>query len=1024
MKTQGIGFVRRPRLRAALALALGSALMFSSGAAATAAPTQDGKTVPADPKVDPGKVPEPYEDGRYIVMLAADPLATYDGGVAGLPATKPAEGEGLDDESPNAVKYRQHLEREQQQLAQSEGVKISASFTTAVNGFVADLSGLQAAALTKAAGVAVVAKDQKFQPDYSSTEFLGLPGGKGVWKQQFGSEKKAGAGTVVGVLDTGYTPDNPFFAGDKVKPLKGKQQPVVGEPYLGADGQITMLKADGSIFKGKCQAGESGSGFNGTECNSKVLGARYYAEEFLTDPQTGGKGPKESISPLDTEGHGTHTASTAAGNFGVKTEVAGRNFGIGSGVAPAAKVAVYKICWTGANPNASGCYTSAAVAAIDQAVRDGVDVLNFSISGDNTTIGDPVAMAFLSAARMGIFISASAGNEGPAAATVNHSAPWITTVGASTFSNALQGTVELSDGSKYRGASIMNKEVKKAGILLSSDAPVADDGDPATDEANDARLCIPGKLDKAKVKGKIVVCVRGVNPRVDKSEAVKQAGGVGMVLVNLTPNSLDLDLHAVPTVHINDPGIVDKVAGNPKLTASLVDHDTTGKKEPPIPQMAAFSSRGPSNAVNSDLLKPDLAAPGVGVLAGMSPINGGEEFGFLSGTSMAAPQVAGLGALLLAKNPDWSPAIVKSALMTTAADVVTEDGSVNHDNFATGAGEVDPARMASPGLAYDASLSDWAGLLQGSGINLGMDPKINIAAKDANVPSFALGTLVGEVSVKRTVTALEGGRYTVSADVPGIEVRVEPAVLKMDKGDKASFTVTFKNAGAAFGEFAMGELTWSGAGRTVTSPVAVRPVAVRAQQSVVVQSEGTKGEAAIKVQSGTNDPLDLKVAGLAKADALTGERTPEPGLINDASALVSRLVVPEGAALARMGIDAATKGADWDLYVVTPTGEMLKSTAAGSKEEVLITAPEPGVYGVYAHLYAAPEGATQASATLHTAAVTSDAGNLAVDPDPLELANGQSGEVRAHWNGLDSGSWTGLVSFGDSAGTALTVNIP
>jgi len=1021
MTTHGIGFVRRPRIRAGLALALGTALLFSSGAAASAAPAEDEQTAKT---AKPRALPELYEDGRYIVMLAADPLATYDGGVAGLPATKPAEGERLDDESPNAVKYRRHLEHEQQQLAQSEGVKINTSFTTAVNGFVANLTGLQAAALAKATGVAVVAKDEKFQPDYSSTEYLGLPGSKGVWKQQFGSDKNAGAGTVVGVLDTGYTPDNPFFDGGKVKPLKGKQQPKVGEPYLDADGSISMLKADGTIFKGKCQAGEPGSGFAGTECNSKVLGARFYAEEFLQDPNTGGKGPKESISPLDTEGHGTHTASTAAGNYGVKTSVDGRSFGTGSGVAPAAKVAVYKICWDAANEAASGCYSSAAVAAIDQAVRDGVDVLNYSISGDNNTISDPVALAFLHASLAGIFVSASAGNSGPDAATVNHSAPWITTVGASTFSNALQGTVELSDGTKYRGASIMNREVSKKPIMLSRDAPVADDGDPATDEAADARLCVPGKLDKAKVKGKIVVCERGVNPRVDKSEAVKQAGGVGMVLVNMTPNSLDLDLHAVPTVHINDPGIVDKVAAKPKLTASLVDHDTTGKKDSPIPQIAAFSSRGPSTAVDSDLLKPDLAAPGVGVLAGVSPINGGEEFGFLSGTSMAAPQVAGLGALLLGKNPDWSPAIVKSALMTTASDVVTEDGSVNHDKFATGAGEVDPKRMAGPGLAYDAGVKEWGGVLQGSGVNLGLDPKGNIAAKDANVPSFALGSLVGEVTVKRTVTALEGGRYTASAKVPGIDVRVEPAALKLKKGDKASFTVTFKNAGAAFGEFAMGELTWSGAGRTVTSPVAVRPEAVRTQESVVVESEGAKGEAAIKVESGTNDPLDLTVAGLAKADAFTGERTPEPGLVNNDSALMARLVVPEGAALARMGIDAATDGADWDLYVVTPTGEMLQSTTEGSKEQVLVTAPMAGIYDVYAHLFAAPEGDAKASATLHTAVVTADEDNLTADPNPLELANGETGEVTARWNGLDSGSWTGLIRFGDHAGTAVTVNIP
>ncbi|MFD1214500.1 S8 family serine peptidase [Arthrobacter sp. GCM10027362] len=1021
MTTQGIGFVRRQRVRAAAALVLGVSLMISSGAA-NAAPTEDDEPSKTAVPADIRKMPGLHEDGRYIVMMAAAPLAAYGGGVAGLPATKPAEGQRLDAESPQARKYRQYLEREQERVAASEGVTIRASFTTAVNGFVADLTGLQAAALAKSAGVAVVARDEKFQPDYSSTEYLQLPGAGGVWEQQFGSARNAGAGTVVGVLDTGYTPDNPFFAGEEVKPLKGKQQPKVGEPYLAADGKITMLKADGTTFKGECQAGEAGSGFRGTECNSKVLGARYYAEEFLRDPRTGGKGENETISPLDAQGHGTHTASTAAGNFGVRTSVAGRDFGTGSGVAPAAKIAVYKICWTAANPAASGCYSSAAVAAIDQAYRDGVDVLNYSISGNNTSVSDPVSMAFLWASLSGVFVSASAGNSGPGEATVNHSAPWITTVGASTFSNELQGTVELSDGTKYRGASIMNKNVPMTRILLGRDAPVADDGNPATDEAADARLCI--RLDAAKVKGRIVVCERGVNPRAEKSVTVKKAGGVGMVLVNMTPNTLDLDLHAVPTVHINDPGIVDKVAADPKLTAALVDHDTTGLPESPIPQMAAFSGRGPSNAVGSDLLKPDLAAPGVGVLAGVSPLNGGQRFGFLSGTSMAAPQVSGLGALLLARNPDWSAAMVKSALMTTAADVVTEDGSVNHDKFATGAGEVNPRRMASPGLVYDAGAREWGGFLQGAGINLGLDPKGNIEPRNANVPSFALGSLVGEVTVKRTVTALEGGRYTVSAKVPGIGVKVEPSVLRLGKGDKATYTVTFRNAGAAFGKFAMGELTWSGAGNTVTSPVAVRPMLVRAPESVSVESAAGKGEAAIEVESGTNDPVDLSVAGMAKADALTGERTADPGNITTASALVAQLVVPEGTALARMAIDSASEGADWDLYVMTPSGQQLQSVNAGSKEQLLIPAPAAGTYQVVAHLYGTEEAAGRAGATLHAVAVDGDAGNLQVDPDPLELANGETGEVHARWSGLESGSWTGVVQFGDSAGTALTVNIP
>ena len=168
----------------------------------------------------------------------------------------------------------------------------------------------------------------------------------------------------------------------------------------------------------------------------------------------------KKISPVDVDSHGTHTGSTAVGNANVETFVDGRSFGLTSGIAPAAKLSIYKVCWEDTDPNTGGCYSSSSVAAIDQAIFDGVDVLNYSISGSTSTTTDPVSMAFLSAASAGIFVAASAGNSGPTASTVNHGAPWVTTVAASSFSQELQGTVEFSDGSKFRGASIMNREVQ------------------------------------------------------------------------------------------------------------------------------------------------------------------------------------------------------------------------------------------------------------------------------------------------------------------------------------------------------------------------------------------------------------------------------------------------------------------------------------------------------------------------------------------------------------------------------------
>ncbi|WP_244250805.1 S8 family serine peptidase [Arthrobacter crystallopoietes] len=1014
MTMQSNSFVRRRSIRAATALALGLPLLLSGLAGpAAAAPPAISTTIQNSPLAE---VPELYQDGHYIVMLEAQPVATYDGGVAGIAPTKPEKGRKLDVGNANAKKYQQHLKKRQQAVAAEEGVEIRKSFTTAVNGFAADLTGVQAAALAKTPGVLAVAEDEQHHPVYSSVDYLGLSGEKGVWNEQYGSEKNAGRGTVVGVIDTGYHPQNEFLAGGEVAPLRGK--PKVGVPYLDVEGKIAMLKSDGSTFIGECQPGAAGSGFTGTECNSKVLSARYYADDFLKLVPPENRHPKESISPLDLDSHGTHTASTAAGNSGVKTEVDGRDFGTGSGVAPAAKVSVYKICWQDNNTATGGCYSSAAIAAIEQAIKDGVDVLNYSISGNNNSVIDPVSMAFLSAAEVGIFVSAAAGNAGPADTTVNHSAPWLTTVAASTFSNELQGTVELSDGTKYRGTSIMSSELGQTALVLSKDAGTA------AAKPEDAALCTPGSLDPAKVRGKIVICDRGVIARAEKSVAVKQAEGVGMVLVNTVPGSLDLDLHAVPTVHIGDPGIKDKVAQDPSLTAALVDSDTTGLPDSPVPQVAAFSSRGPSTAVGSDLLKPDVAAPGVNVLAGVSPVEGEENFGFMSGTSMAAPHVAGFGALLLGKNPLWSPSTIKSALMTTAGDLVNEDGTTNTDNFATGAGQVDVRRMADPGLVYDSGVEDWYGFLQGAVGDIGLDEDLAIEAKDLNVPSIALGSLTGEVSVTRSVTALKSGTYRASVELPGIEATVEPSVLRLRKGQEASFTVTFKNDGAAYGEFAMGELAWQDGRHSVASPIAIRPVAVLSPETVVVDSVAGEGSASIEVTSGTDQPIDVAVEGMAKANAITAERTADPNAVTAKSAIVASLVVPEGATMAQMSINAAVPTADWDLYVITPAGEQLTQATANSSETLVLNQPKPGTYRVIGHLWGTSDGATTSTGTVNTVALSGDAGNLTVSPDPLELPNGETGSVEASWAGLGAGSWVGLIRFGDSASTALTVNVP
>jgi hypothetical protein len=948
--------------------------------------------------------------GRYIVMLKDRPLAAYAGGVAGIPGTAVSNGRKLDADSANSQRYSAHLQSQQNRLAAEEGVAIGERYTLAVNGFSADLSADQAQALAKDGSVLAVVKDSLYKVDYSSTDFLGLPGPKGVWAEHFGGAPNAGKGTVVGVLDTGYTPGNPFFAGQPVGPLAGT--PQVGEPYLSPGNQITMLKADGTTFAGAC---ENGDHFAGNECNSKVISARFYDEAFKATVPPAQRAPQESYSPLDVNNHGSHTASTAAGNSDVSQIVGGRDFGKGSGVAPAAKLAVYKICWEGISAATTGCFGSSSVEAIEDAIKDGVDVLSYSISGNNNSTVDPVSIAFLNAAAAGIFVAASAGNSGPLESTVNHAGPWLTSVAASTHNSSLRGTVELSNGDKFAGASIMATEVADKPIALAADVKSA-----AAAEAN-AALCAPGTLDPAKTAGKIVVCDRGVVDRVAKSAAVAQAGGVGMVLVNLTPGSLDVDQHSVPTVHLDDPAIKEVVSADPAMTASLVASDTTGADPPPVPQIAAFSSRGPTLAANSDLLKPDIAAPGVGVLAAVSPIGAhGENFGFLSGTSMAAPHIAGFGALLLGKNPLWSPAAVKSAMMTTAYDLVDADGAAVHDVFAQGAGQIDPARIATPGLVYDAGPSDWLGFLQGLGHQLGVTP---VATKDVNLPSIAIGRLTGTQSVTRTVTAVTAGSYSAEIDIPGITAEVTPDVLTLAEGEKATFTVQFTNSGAALDAFATGSLTWTSDAAAVRSPVAIRSVTAIAPAAVEATSQGGTGSVIIPVTSGSPEPIDVSVKGLARAISTQITLVPGPSTgIKDGSNDVQIVSVPAGSSLAKFSVNSSNPAADFDLYVISPAGVLYAGATPAANESVSIPDPVAGDWKVVTNLFASPGNAPTA-ASVEVMVLAGDAGNLTVSPNPLDLENGASGEITASWAGLEAGNWVGLIQFGTGPSTQLNLAV-
>ncbi|WCI09903.1 S8 family serine peptidase [Arthrobacter sp. OVS8] len=457
----------------------------------------------------------------------------------------------------------------------------------------------------------------------------------------------------------------------------------------------------------------------------------------------------------------------------------------------------------------------------------------------------------------------------------------------------------------------------------------------------------------------------------------------------------------------------------------MVNKDTTGLPLEAQPQIAGFSSRGPLLATGSDLLKPDVAAPGVAVLAGVSPIGtGGDNFGFMSGTSMAAPHVAGFGALILGKNATWSPATVKSAMMTTAGDVKNADGSKNTDVLATGAGQVDPARVLDPGLVYDANGDDYLKFIQGTGVDLGIPGLGTTKARDMNVPSFSLGNLTGRIEVTRTLTALTPGTYRAKTDVPGVKVTVTPSILTFGTaGEKKTFKVSFENQNAALGKFAMGSLTWQGANKNVTSPIAVRPQSVVTSKDVAFTSEGGTGSGELKVVSGTNNPINMTLDGLSKADSSAIELVPGPGVLGatNASNYAKTVQVPAGSPLAKLSVYSADPNADFDMYVVNPANQLIQVATSSASESLSIPNPAPGTYRIFVHLYDSPNGqATKAS--VDAAILGANVGNATLTPNPLRLANGTSGVVKMSWKGLAVGSYIGRVTFaGASEPTFVSV---
>ncbi|KAJ4826649.1 hypothetical protein Tsubulata_001526 [Turnera subulata] len=690
------------------------------------------------------------------------------------------------------------------------------TYDNAIHGFSTRLTAEEAKQLESQPGILSVLPELRYELHTTRTpEFLGLDRNSDVLPASNADNE-----VVIGVLDTGVWPESKSFNDAGLGPVP-------------------------SSWKGQC---EVGTNFSTANCNRKLIGARFFSKGYEST-----MGPidesKESRSPRDDDGHGTHTSTTAGGSVVEGASLLGYAAGRARGMATRARVAVYKVCWLG------GCFSSDILAAMDKAIEDGVNVLSMSLGGSMSDYyRDSVAIGAFAAMEKGILVSCSAGNSGPNSYSLSNVAPWITTVGAGTLDRDFPAFVSLGNGKNFSGVSLY-KGNPIPGKLL----PFVYAGNASN--ATSGNLCMTGTLIPEKVKGKIVLCDRGLNPRVQKGEVVKSAGGLGMVLANTASNGEELvaDAHLLPATSVGQKSgdtIKSYLFSDPNPTATILFEGTKVGIQP-SPVVAAFSSRGP-NSITPNILKPDLLAPGVNILAGWAGSVGPTglatdtrrvEFNIISGTSMSCPHVSGLAALLKAAHPEWTPAAIRSALMTTAyvtykdgqklQDVATGKDSTPFDH---GAGHVDPVSALNPGLVYDLTTDDYLGFLCALNYTetqitmvarkkLACDAGKKYSVNDLNYPSFAVNLdttqMKGASVVKytRTLTNVGApGTYKVSVSEPatGVKIAVEPEALSFSQAnEKKSYTVTFTASSMPPNTNSFGRIEWSDGKQVVGSPVAV-----------------------------------------------------------------------------------------------------------------------------------------------------------------------------------------------------------
>ncbi|KAK9164286.1 hypothetical protein Syun_005188 [Stephania yunnanensis] len=641
------------------------------------------------------------------------------------------------------------------------------------------------------------------------------------------SRGQKGEGVIIGVLDTGIWPESESFKDHGM-------------------GEVP------SRWRGVCQGGEK---FNLSNCNRKIIGARWYIKGYEAENgKLNTSDVVEFLSPRDAVGHGTHTSSTAAGALVENASFVGLAQGLARGGAPAAHLAMYKVCWA-----TGDCSSADLLAAFDDAIFDGVDVLSVSLGSSpplDTYVEDALAIGSFHAVAKGITVVCSAGNSGPYPETVINTAPWLISVAASTIDRAFPTVVTLGNNKTIMGQALYT------GRYVDKFYKVVYGEDIASSDSNEekARSCDVGSLNTTLAKGKIVLCFLSRRQRssIVAAHTVLAVGGVGLILMQFPTRDVPA-FYDVPFVQVDYEAGTSVLAYIHSTRDAVVkfSHTKTTVGRLASPDVAFFSSRGPGS-LSPSILKPDIAAPGVSILASWSPAAANSPaianaphtplyFNVDSGTSMSCPHISAIVALLKSIHPTWSPAALKSALVTTASvkdkygeKLVAEGAPYKQaDPFDYGSGHVNPNKAANPGLIFDMGISDHVSFLCSMGYN---DSSISLMTKrhtkcgnsskllqaNLNLPSISIPQLKNNLTVSRTVTNVGPVNSTYKARVkspPGVAVKVKPSILSFNSEvKKLKVDVVFHSKLRRQGTYSFGSISWLDGIHLVRIPLIVRTV--------------------------------------------------------------------------------------------------------------------------------------------------------------------------------------------------------